>query len=712
MEIDSPKEILDKLRSKLYDTDSMDDMDTLDQIINKVTSNIINKDTRNYADMVKSQLGDRIASLYNDEPNNNSIGSDVDTVTRFLRYLNADDLVDHITYCATALRVLTDSIVSPDDVTKQSIQVLHDTIADGEDEIADSVKNIIKGLKLQNFLRDVVEGTLQYGDQFVEICDYTADDVPVTQSMLNEDKDNNGNISDELLTENLGLDIEYKINVLNEIGSEYHEEDRKVNITINLLETEADQINLEKPIRDVPIEHVRTIHHNPNSVVKLQSKRFRMCLGYLVLPIQNGNSGSAIGNNGSNAGSGQSLANPSSNGTYSTGTSTGGFGNLLPSASMQSGVDQLYVSLLHKVKRMIGNKNADPELNKDELSQLLKRVLAELDPNSKENKINLQIRYVPDHRMQHFYTSVRKFYPYGEGMFHRIMFPAKLLIALETCLTIKRISDSVDTRIITVEANMARDSRNEIETMKNAFKKARFSVDKMGTISSIPSSIVNYENIYLTQSKGKKYVEFDTLPPSSSISQFTDDLKYFRDQIISGTSVPPAFLGEENAINSKNTLAFESINFAQTIVGLQTIFSYHLKEFLAKIYKLIYNKKLPDGLTVTFPPPRMLQLQKDSEKASMDAQLVQNYVEMGVPKEWAVRKFVDLPWNEIDDFKRENKLDQQIAPQDPNNMDMMGGMGGMGGGMGMSPDMGMGGLPSAMPNTNMNATLPADTGIQ
>ncbi len=673
-----PRFVLSSLKKILYGNQQEPRIDYIDSALARISSQILNKNSRNYAELMRTAFTKTLEREdFNTLPG--TLTNDLETLGRITRYINASEIVDGITYCARALKVLTDGIISPDDITKKSIQVLPETQSSEEnnDQI-ELIKNIIKKLKIDTLVWTIVYETLKNGDQFVEICDYKSADVPITQSLLTE----GFKLSDEDLkiledsTHVLSIDESY----LNEL------EETKREITINLqfiIEKNADENQIIKILteennedegdkknkkytfsskdRKTEISDIRILLHNPRNVIKIQSKRHRMCLGYLILPEFDSGYNPFIGSD----------ASPSKSMIQF------GLTSLMPNSSIVTGIDSLYRDMMSKIKKYA--KNDDIFINKKEVMALLTRSISEIDMDDHDSKnVPFKVRFVPVERMEHFMISSQRFFPYGEGIFYKSTFQSKLLIALETAITIKRISDSVDKRVMYIESGLPRDARTIIEELKTAFKKRKFSIDTLGTVGTVPSSITAYEDIYVPQSRGKRFVEFDTLQSNVQIRDVVEELKYFRDTIVAGLDVPPAYLNLEENLSNKSALTFENGIFSQTIVAYQYVFSEILHSFLSKITQLLNGFKIKDTITITFPPPKMLQMERDAEKFDMVARIVQALSDMGVDREWAVRKYIDLPWDDIEKYSNKSDIDNKLEPPGPED-NMMGAAGGMGG---------------------------------
>ena len=69
---------------------------------------------------------------------------------------------------------------------------------------------------------------------------------------------------------------------------------------------------------------------------------------------------------------------------------------------------------------------------------------------------------------------------------------------------------------------------------------------------------------------GDSGTEIDTLPGLSNDNAI-DDIEYLRNKMMAALRVPKAFLGYEEGVGSKATLAAEDVRFARTIERLQKI---------------------------------------------------------------------------------------------------------------------------------------------
>lgn len=609
------------VKNKIIKTPVNKSIEKVDDILKKVSDSITDKDAINQAELLRKVFSDTInTDMFSNISAN--IAFSTELISRLNRYTNSEEICDSIPYCARALKVLSDEIVSPDDITKEKLQFIQTkSFSPSDTHSLVNVKSINEVLKIEDCLHDLVSETLKFGDQFIEICNYESDDVPLTQSILNEG-----------FSYQKEYEIKYKKPKLTDQNKVILEEE-VINIKPIIEESKDkdEQVDLSK---------IRLIIHDPFYVIKLQSRRFKLCLGYLVLPRSSNPMDPLQPSTGMNAANQNRLRN---------------ILNYSGTSKDFLGVDRLYRDIMDQVKRHVGKE--DITVNKKEVMEMITRVIKELD---EDEKGILRLRYVPPERMQHVNIFNRRFFPYGESIFYKTTFAAKLLIAFETALVIKRIGDSSDKRAIYIETGLPRNTRTLIEEVKEGLQKKKFSLGTVGNIGSIPSMITSYETYFIPQTKGKKYVEFDTVTSPVNIRDIHEELKFFRDELVSSLEVPPSYLNLEENLSNKNALSFENQLFARTVVSYQSMLSKPIQNLFSKIYKIVYAKNMPIGLIITFMPPKMLQIEREAEYMETIARLINSLVELGINKEYLKRKYLNIDWEKLKEFETQDTMDDKV----------------------------------------------------
>lgn len=447
-----------------------------------------------------------------------------------------------------------------------------------------------------------------------------ADAVPINTEPISKDKNISGHVSAD------------------KFKSKYSDPDNNP-----LPKDETNQVRLD-------IKDINLVFHDPKYVIRLETERFKVCLGFLVFP----------------------KVDPVT----------------LTGSGINTNIDSICSNLLKKIQNKLSSrsslyKNDDIKIS-DDIRKVLLAHLQKIDNNE-----DLKIRYVAPEFVEHFRINVSRYAPYGESVLDSSVYDSKLLMALKTAAAIKKINACSDKRFVNVEVGLPRDAKTIVHKMEEALTKKRISVNSMGNIDSIPSQISTFESIFLPMKDGKKFVEIDHQNWGGDTSNDTDNQKTMRDSIVGNMGVPAPYLSIEENSSNRSILTVESINFCRTIVGHQKEFTPFLWELFAKIYILIYGKEDTDILSkikITFSPPRGLPNSSNAEILETTQRMIDTLVNLGFPKKLLVKKYLpELDQEMIDIAASYEKLELETG-ESSNDGDMMGGgmmsSGGAGGMMG------------------------------
>jgi len=611
------------VKSSSIDTD-------LDQSIEDILTYRNNSGRVGYIDYLQTMISKSASNIQSfknmndlNYGGNGTIGSEHGR--RIARYNAYSSITAYINYCKRALDVLVDNILSPDDINKISLNVFEKesgSTSSDQSIKTKEIKKLITDLNIEKNIGLIVKTTLHLGDYFAEISD--AKKVFTSKSILTESANVSKNKDDiETITEN----YEYT-NLTHDIPTL---EKDKIDVILDFQAQEIpDEIDDKKNGTDdkknIASQNVKIVYHRPGQVVKLQSELYPICFGYLVFPRY------------------QMHHNLS--------------------------IEEQYVNnickkiLLGIEKQGITIKNLDSQTNSD-----LQDIITQFIKSSNRHD-NMTIRYIPPDKMVHFNVPSLRYFPYGESIFDSCQFTAKLVISLETALTIQRISRSTEKRKIGIEIGLPRDAASLIQKMKESFKKRKVSVDDFGSVDTIPSNISTFEDVYIPQKDGKAFVDIETFDGMgrADTAGKTDEILQLIGQLVASLGVPRQFLGLEENTTWKNTLSEENILFARTIIHHQKYMNDQISELIFKVYKIIdpdFSLEFKDRYLINFPAPQSLQFERQSKYISDIATMVNSLKELGVPLEYSKKKFItQIDWDEVDQYKTKEKIEDIETGED------------------------------------------------
>lgn len=409
---------------------------------------------------------------------------------RVQRYHMYDAITSNISYCHRALRVLVDNILAPDDITKSSLEIKPKTNLDKDTDSTEYTKT------MREFLDSI------------KLEDYLD---PIVKNTLHM-----GDFFCEIADDKTAL--------ISKSAFLTEGEQQKLNENTDTLDfkiTENQDISQYKIILDysafddgdeskgkMTSNKIKLLYYEPKRIIKLQSSIFPICFGYLVFPLA----------------------------VFS------------PQLMIQDQtINTICSGILKSLEKKVPNLNINTIDSKD-LVDTIRLMVRESDPGRA-----LNIRYVPPDKMQHFMIPSTKYYPYGESIFDACQFSAKVLIALETAVTIHRINRSIQKRKIAIEIGLPRDAKKAIERLKEEFRKRKISMDSFGSVDTIPSMVTSFEDIYLPQKDGKPFVDITPFDDAGSDTGRgrVEELKFMRDSIVATLMVPPSFLAIEENLSNK-----------------------------------------------------------------------------------------------------------------------------------------------------------------
>ena len=196
------------------------------------------------------------------------------------------------------------------------------------------------------------------------------------------------------------------------------------------------------------------------------------------------------------------------------------------------------------------------------------------------------------------------FLPYGKSMLEGARKVWKQLTLMEDAMLIHRVMRAPEKRIFKVDVGNIPPHEVDAYMQKiiNQMKKVPY-VDPQTGDYNLKFNMQNMlEDYFLPVRGGQSGTEIDTLAGM----EFTgiDDIEYLRNKMMAALKVPKAFLGYEEGISGKATLAAEDVRFARTIERIQRIVISELHKIaIVHLYAQGFkNAELVDfELTMTSP---------------------------------------------------------------------------------------------------------------
>jgi len=200
------------------------------------------------------------------------------------------------------------------------------------------------------------------------------------------------------------------------------------------------------------------------------------------------------------------------------------------------------------------------------------------DPNGKQEYENFEIA--------HFrLLSDTNWLPYGKSMLENGRRLWKQLSLMEDAMLIHRIMRAPEKRVFKIDIGNIPPTEvdNYMQRIINKMKKVPF-IDKNTGDYNLKYNMQNLtEDFYLPVRGGDSGTSIDNLAGLEAPS--IDDIDYLKNKMFAALKIPRAYLGYEENVNGKATLAAEDVRFARTIERIQrTVISELSKIAIVHLY--------------------------------------------------------------------------------------------------------------------------------
>jgi hypothetical protein len=183
-----------------------------------------------------------------------------------------------------------------------------------------------------------------------------------------------------------------------------------------------------------------------------------------------------------------------------------------------------------------------------------------------------QAEILENYEMAHFrLMSDSNFLPYGKSMIEGGRRVWKQLSLMEDAMLIHRIMRAPEKRIFYTDIGLIPPAEvdNYMEKLMNKMKKVPYMDDVTGEYNLRFNLQNMVEDYYIPVRGSDSGTKIDTLGGMEWTG--TEDIEYLRNKLMAALKIPKAFLGYEEGISGKATLASEDVRFARTIQRIQRI---------------------------------------------------------------------------------------------------------------------------------------------
>ena len=243
--------------------------------------------------------------------------------------------------------------------------------------------------------------------------------------------------------------------------------------------------------------------------------------------------------------------------------------------------------------------------------------------------------------------------PYGRAYIEPARKLFKQYTLMEDAMLIHRIERAPEKRVFYV--NVGAIPPNEVEQFMqktiSQMKRTPFMDEKTGEYNLKYNMQNMLEDFYIPVRGNDQATKIDTTPGLAYDG--IADVEYLREKLFAALKIPKAFLGYDENIEGKATLAAEDIRFARTIDRIQRILLSELNKIaLIHLYTQGYTDETLTNFELSMTTPSIIYDQERIELMKSKAELATTLLEQKlVPSDWIYHNVFHFSEDQYDEYR-------------------------------------------------------------
>ena len=255
-----------------------------------------------------------------------------------------------------------------------------------------------------------------------------------------------------------------------------------------------------------------------------------------------------------------------------------------------------------------------------------------------------------NYEVAHFrLLSDSNYLPYGKSQIEGARKIYKQLTLMEDAMLIHRIMRAPEKRVFKLDIGNIPPAEvdNYMQQVINKMKKAPVIDEKTGDYNLRYNMQNITEDFFLPVRGGDSGTQIDSLPGLTY--EATDDIEYLKNKLLSSLRIPKAFLGFEENVGSKATLAAEDVRFARTIERIQRISISELTKIaIVHLYAQGYTDSDLINFELSLTNPSTIYEQEKIELFDSKTRLASSMINDGlISSDWIYKNIFNFTDDEI-----------------------------------------------------------------
>ena len=275
-----------------------------------------------------------------------------------------------------------------------------------------------------------------------------------------------------------------------------------------------------------------------------------------------------------------------------------------------------------------------------------------VDDGNKTTSYNKNQNELKNYEVAHFrMLTDSNFLPYGKSMIEAARMIWKQLTLMEDAMLIHRIMRAPEKRIFKIDIGNIPPAEvdNYMQQLINKMKKTPY-IDQNSGEYNLKFNMMNMmEDFYLPVRGGDSGTQIESL--SGMEYNAIDDVEYLRNKMMAALRIPKAFLGYDENIEGKATLAQEDVRFARTIERIQRIVLSELTKIaIVHLYTQGFDKEDLVGFELDLTNPSIVYEQEKvalwNEKISLAESMKGTKL---ISEDWIYKNIFNMTKDQVND---------------------------------------------------------------
>ncbi len=252
------------------------------------------------------------------------------------------------------------------------------------------------------------------------------------------------------------------------------------------------------------------------------------------------------------------------------------------------------------------------------------------------------------------------FLPYGSSVIEPARRIWRQLILIEDAMLVYRVIRSPERRVFKIDVGNVppEEVENYMHQAKSALRSSQVVDKKTGRVDLRYNPLSVDEDYFLPVRGGQDGTAIDTLAGGQNTTAI-EDVEYIQKKLFAALKVPKAYLGYDEMLSSKATLAQEDIRFSRTINKVQRVIISELNKIAAiHLYANGFDGEDLIDFTLKLSNPSTIAQQQKLELFRTKFEIAGSAPEGMLSRDYLRKRVLGLTNEEIDQIEKDKEKDK------------------------------------------------------